>query len=163
MKKLQQTGSALIVSLIMLTSVTFLAVLSLQSSTTQIRIVSNLQIKEDVFHTSKRELATKYDSYRKSANNSDELLSAVSLAGAAHRVDTGVVIDSSSYRSISSQVTSQSDIATSMNYNWSEGNSVGYFAPLLFEIHSTTVDKSDRFKSEQVLGFMFSVPTPERN
>ena len=163
MKKLQQTGSALIVSLIMLTSVTFLAVLSLQSSTTQIRIVSNLQIKEDVFHTSKRELTTKYDSYRKTDAYSDELLSAWGLFGASKRVDTGVMIDTSNYRSITSQVSSQSNIQTSMNNGWSEGNSVGYFAPLPFEIHSTTVDKSDRFTSDQVLGFVFSVPTPERN
>jgi hypothetical protein len=73
MKIVYQQGSALIVSLVMLTSVTFLAILSLQGSTTQLRVVGNLQIKEDVFHTSKRELGSQYDGYRNELAKVQEL------------------------------------------------------------------------------------------
>ena len=70
-------GSALIVSLVMLTAVTFLAILSLQSSTTQIRMVTNLEIKEEIFHTTARELNTKYNKYRDQSQGIDKLQAAI--------------------------------------------------------------------------------------
>jgi len=114
MKKLQQTGSALIVSLVMLTSVTFLAVLSLQSSTTQVRIVSNLQIKEDLFHTAKRELGRQYDGYRDDMDKMDELADAfeTSAAGQANALVPEIPLDQTNVSAVNSTSSSVYTSAT---------------------------------------------------
>lgn len=172
MKKLQQTGSALIVSLIMLTSVTFLAVLSLQSSTTQIRIVSNLQIKEDVFHTSKRELGAQYSAYKDDMNKIQELSNAMEKAvvtddsgdPAPESLDLApeVALDSKYYSSLDSQLRYTKTIPVNLNYNFAKDSSVGSMSSMPFEIVSVTTDATERFRSTQRLGFKYNVPSAGR-
>ena len=171
MKKIQQTGSALIISLIMLTSVTFLAVLSLQSSTTQIRIVSNLQIKEEVFHTSKRELSNQYSDYKDIAAKIAEL----SLA--MEKAVSGGGQGSAASRSLSVAVASEIDTAqfsqestlayqkttpVNLNYSFGKDSSVGVISSLPFELTSETENSNGRFRSFQRQGFTYYVPSAGR-
>ena len=164
MKKLQQTGSALIVSLIMLTSVTFLAVLSLQSSTTQIRIVSNLQIKEDVFHTSKRELSKQYDGYRDDVNKLDELNDAFenSILGQANELPPEVSYNQNDIGSIASAVTALQATPVNLNFSFAKNSSVGALATMKFELSADVTDSTNRFTSRQHLGFKYYVPSAGR-
>lgn len=73
MKYQSSKGAALIVSLVMLTAVTFLAVVSLQRSTLQVRMVGNTQLKEQTFHTSMSELKAKYELWGLGASKTQAL------------------------------------------------------------------------------------------
>lgn len=152
-----QHGSALIVSLIMLTAVTFLAIVNLQSSTTQVRIVNNLQTKETVFHTSKRELITKYVKYRKNGNSSDDLAASIEQAvnNSVASVLTDVAIDTSQIDSITSSLRFKNNTPVNFNYGFSSDSSIGHLTQMQFEVLTETVDKSERFSSSQLLGFTF--------
>jgi len=171
MRRINQQGSALIVSLIMLTSVTFLAIISLQSSTTQIRIVNNLQIKEDIFHTSKRELGSQYDAYKNSMDKIQELSEA--MAGSAILASDGspspqpklldpIVDTSGGYYVQTTQVRYSSIVPVNLNYSFAKDSSVGNISSMPFELLSETADSSDRFRSSQRLGFKYNVPSAGR-
>ena len=123
-----QRGSALIVSLIMLTAVTFLAVVNLQSSTTQVRIVNNLQTKETVFHTSKRELITKYVKYRKSGDSSDDLATAIEEAvnDSVASLTADVIIDATQIDHINSSLRYKNNTPVNFNYGFAASSSVGH-------------------------------------
>jgi Tfp pilus assembly protein PilX len=172
MKIVKQQGSALVISLIMLTSVTFLAILSLQGSTTQIRIVSNLQIKEDVFHTSKRELGYQYDGFRnqlaKVQEMSDAMSSAVNItvegasAPEAHAINSMLDTSVGGYIQSSSLRYTQT-IPVNLNHGLDGmDSSVGAIVTMPFEIISATTDSSGRFRSSQKLGFKYFVPASGR-
>ncbi len=152
-----QRGSALIVSLIMLTAVTFLAVVNLQSSTTQVRIVQNLQTKETVFHTSKRELITKYVKYRKNGNSSDDLAQAIEEAvnDSVATLTADVTIDTDQIDHIDSSLRYKNNTPVNFNYGFSSDSSIGHMTQMQFEVATETVDKSQRFSSSQLLGFTF--------
>lgn len=164
MKLDKQRGSALIVSLIMLTSVTFLAILNLQGSTTQIRIVSNMQIKEEMFYTTERQLIAKFETYKNQRGKSTDLKESIPLSindefdDQFKNIDTDINFDSEKVGSISSKVrhirTSDSTVSNSVI----TGNSKGSFSVKSFEIISEAVDKSERFNSEQLSGFSYLAP-----
>jgi hypothetical protein len=170
MRIAKQQGSALIVSLIMLTSVTFLAILSLQGSTTQIRIVSNLQIKEDVFHTSKRELNSQYDGYRNQISKiqemSDAMTKSVSTNSAGDvtpNLDLTPILDTNNGEYVlSSSLRYFNKVPVNLNYNFAKDSSVTTMSWLPFEITSETTDSSARFHSNQRLGFKYNVPSAGR-
>lgn len=158
MKKLQQTGSALIVSLIMLTSVTFLAVLSLQSSTTQIRIVSNLQIKEDVFHATSREQGHQYDKVVNDPDKLDELYAAVTQDGPTQMVQE-VVFEN---KTVTSELDYVGTIAAGLNYTLAANSSAGAVTPYPFRLSTRGVEKSGKMRSSMILGYTFNMPTTGR-
>ena len=153
----KQRGSALIVSLIMLTAVTFLAIVNLQGSTTQIRIVNNLQTNETVFHTSKRELGTKYSKYRNDPDNSTEMSNAIeqSASDAVYTVTADVPVDTTLIDSITSTLRYKNNTPVNFNYGFSSDSSVGHMTQMQFEVATETLDKTERFTSEQLLGFTF--------
>lgn len=153
----RQRGSALIVSLIMLTAVTFLAIVNLQSSTTQIRIVSNLQTKETVFHTSKRELVSKFVKYRQNGNSSDEMSAAIEswADDDIASLSADVAIDTAVIDSIDTTLQYMNNTPVNFNYGFSSDSSVGHMTRMKFEIATETMDKTKRFSSSQELGFTF--------
>jgi len=169
MIKSKQNGSALLVSLVMLTSVTFLAVLSLQSSTTQLKVVSNLQIKEDMFHTSKRELTSQYDGYRDDINKIKELSKAMENAVLKNEdnvltpkpfdIDAAITLES---KSAKSSISYTKKTPVNLNYSFAKDSSVGAMTSMPFEILSTISDSTGRFHSSQRLGFKYNVPTTGR-
>ncbi len=153
----RQRGSALMVSLIMLTAVTFLAIVNLQSSTTQIRIVSNLQTKETVFHTSKREVVSKFVKYRKNGDNSDEMSDAIEswADGTIASLSADVAVDTSVINSINTTLRYMNNTPVNFNYGFSSDSSVGHMTRMKFEVATETLDKTQRFSSSQELGFTF--------
>jgi len=68
-----QRGVALVVSLIMLTAVTYLAVVSLQRSSLQVRMVGNSQLKQTSFIAAQSELSTIFGDIRDSDNGTQIL------------------------------------------------------------------------------------------
>ena len=85
-------GAALVISLVMLTAVTFLAVVSLQRSTLQVRMVGNTQMKEQVFHTAMSELESNFQAINEGSQNILNPAASVAgdiLAGAKSTVTIG--------------------------------------------------------------------------
>ena len=153
-------GSALIVSLVMLTAVTFLAILSLQSSTTQIRMVTNLEIKEEIFHTTARELNTKYNKYRDQSQGIDKLQAAIEASVSDNpllTLEADIDIANEKIDRISSVLEYTSKIPPSLNFGLSDENTVGGLIRLPFEMSADVVDTSKRYQSKQILGFNFFV------
>ncbi|GAA6144339.1 hypothetical protein [Thalassolituus maritimus] len=164
MRLSHQQGSALIVSLIMLTSVTFLAILSLQSSTTQIKIVNNLQIKEDVFHTTKRELRKQYDGYLDDINKADELTEAFqnSAVGEVNQLLPEISLTEANVSAVASAVESLQATPVNLNFSFAKNSSVGALATMKFELTSDVQDTTAKFRSSQRLGFNYYIPTSSR-
>ncbi|MEQ3693566.1 MAG: pilus assembly PilX N-terminal domain-containing protein [Thalassolituus sp.] len=164
MKSFKQRGSALVVSLVMLTSVTFLAVLSLQGSTTEIRIVANMQIKQEMFYTTERELSAKFNRYKETKANSQELKDAKPLSTNALIADqfkdvrTEITVDATKIDSAKSKLRYINIATSTVNNNLIVGSSLGSFAIAPFEIIAETTDLSKRFKSEQLTGFSYLAP-----
>lgn len=164
MKAYYQRGSALIVSLIMLTSVTFLAILSLQGSTTEIRIVSNMQIKEEMFFTTERELSAKFNRYKHSKGNSIELQDVMELSANADLADqfkevpTDIIIDTEKVDSSKSKIRYINIASATVDNTLFAGSSLGSFSLKPYEVTSETIDSSKRFKSEQLSGFSYLAP-----
>lgn len=162
--KLKQQGSALVVSLIMLTSVTFLAILSLQGSTTQIKIVSNLQIKEEVFHTSKRELGRQYDGYRNDMDKLDELTDAFqkSVQDSESSLVPEITYDTKDISAVISAIKALQATPVNLNFTFAKNSSVGSLSTMKFELISNVIDSSEKFHSKQHLGFNYYVPSAGR-
>lgn len=165
MRLFKQRGSALVVSLVMLTSVTFLAVLSLQSSTTEIRIVSNMQIKQEMFYTTERELSAQFNRYEQTPQNTNELKNATPLSINDSVEDQfltlneeGIPIDTTKVASAQSKVRYINTANVTVNNGLIIGSSPAPFSQNSFEILSETIDLSNKFKSEQLIGFSFLAP-----
>ena len=73
----EQTGSALIVSLIMLSEVTFLAIISMESSSVQLKMVSNSQKSEQVFQAALSELEAQFSESNEYGDAEDTLYEAM--------------------------------------------------------------------------------------
>jgi hypothetical protein len=158
MKPSYEQGSALIVSLIMLTSVTFLAILSLQSSTTQIRIVSNLQMKEDIFHSTSREQDHQYDKVVNDPDKLDELYAAVTQDGPTQMVQEVMFTD----KTVTSQLDYVGTIAAGLNYTLAASSSAGAVTPYPFRLGTHGVERSGKMRSSMILGYTFNMPTTGR-
>ena len=160
MNKVPQKGSTLIVSLVLLTSVTLLALINLNVSTNQIRIVTNLQTKETLFYTTRSELLAKFHKYRSDGSSSSEMSEAIerSLENGAVELDSERVSDPNEVSDLVTTLRYRNTTPVSMNYAFSTNNSIGHMATRQFEISSITTDKTGRFNATQLLGFTFQVP-----
>ncbi|MBL4797902.1 MAG: hypothetical protein JKY50_10850 [Oleispira sp.] len=75
----QQTGSALAISLILLTAITLVSITSLQRSGLQSRIVANSQHAENDFNAVYHDLEEKYQAYANDAVSADALQATIEL------------------------------------------------------------------------------------
>lgn len=160
MKISNNKGSALIVSLVMLTAVTFLAILSLQSSTTQIRMVTNMEIKEEVFLATARELNTKYSRYRDQSQGIDLLQAAIEASVSDDPLlvlDPDLNIGDGKISNVLSLLEYTDKTPPSLNFGLADGSSVGSLIRLPFRMSADVLDASKRYQSKQILGFNFFV------
>ena len=163
----QQTGSALAISLVLLTAITLISITSLQRSGLQTRIVANSQHSEAAFHAANSELEEMFQAY---AND----LSAAGALGATidkftmesdvktyiESVKTGV---KSSYNSNAQLNPHHLQIASSVVHTgqptFSAGNSQGSFATYQFKATTIASTPNDnRILSSQSLGMEFIAP-----
>ncbi len=172
MKYQSSKGAALIVSLVMLTAVTFLAVVSLQRSTLQVRMVGNTQLKEQTFHTSMSELAAKYELWGLGASKTQAL--ADSMTSVLVENDIAVLGDDDKpiYKAVDVDPDIQyydndMKVSTSITYVGSGSqivntlpgdSSVKRFIKHRFTINSTAA-MSDAINSSQLLGVSYLAST----
>lgn len=173
-------GAALIISLVMLTAVTFLAVVSLQRSTLQVRMVGNTQMKEQVFHTAMSELEANFQSINEGTQDVGKL-----IAEATNSVvfdekgnplpqknnDGQDILDSVQYQSVpiaTGDAFKNSPVAINTSvlflgngaqntHTFSGGSSVGKFIAYKFELNSIA-SLSGSIASDQILGITYLAP-----
>jgi Tfp pilus assembly protein PilX len=169
-------GAALIVSLIMLTAVTFLAVISLQNSSTQVKMVSNTQTRESVFQAGMSSLETLVSDF--SADKDGTAILAEAMTNAV--VDNGeAVMDQETLNPMFDKVRNNNDrynynekslkpvdvsvtyrgTGSNMNFSLSGDSSVQKFNKHPFLAEAAAEDRSERFASDQDLGFTFMSTT----
>jgi Tfp pilus assembly protein PilX len=158
MKIVKQQGSALIVSLIMLTSVTFLAILSLQGSTTQIRIVSNLQIKEDMFHSTTREQNHQYSKVVNDPKTLDDMFAAIQQTDPV----TLERVVSFSDKAVSSEVEYIGTIAPGLNFTTVDESTAGSITPYPFRLATNGVDQAQKVSAAMIQGYTYNMPSNGR-
>jgi len=150
-----QKGSALIVSIGMLTAVTLLAVVSLQGSTTQLKIVNNFQIREEVFTTTNRELKSQFDIFQ------DKQLDSASLSEARAKTSTGTskelepIVETAGTKigAVETSVKATNMIGTGLNNSLMLGSTSGKSSWVHFELSANSKDQTERFSSNQLMGF----------
>ncbi len=81
--KSRQAGSVLAISLVLLTAITLIALMGLQRSGMQTKIIANIQHKARVFNTSYSEVECSYDLFQ---DDTQELSDAKDKAGANHEL-----------------------------------------------------------------------------
>ncbi|MFT6655115.1 MAG: Tfp pilus assembly protein PilX [Marinomonas primoryensis] len=158
MKIVKQQGSALIVSLIMLTSVTFLAILSLQGSTTQIRIVSNLQIKEDMFHSTTREQNHQYSKAVNDPKTLDDMFEAIQQTDP---VTLDQIVNFTD-KAVSSEVEYIGTIPPGLNYTTVDESTAGSITPYPFLITTNGVDQAQKIGAAMIQGYTYNMPSNGR-
>jgi len=164
----QQSGSALAIGLIILTSITVISVMSLEKSGIQARMIANTQNKETGFQAAQSEMFSIYEFYA---------FQGIGIQAFATPLDAYWEIDGerSYYRvepdhGISPVVESTpnlnftNDIRVSQDRvnTLAEGNSTGMFVQYSFEATTTTsisrVGREDKILSSQALGMIVLAP-----
>ena len=175
MKNIKQRGAALIVSLVMLTAVTFLAVLSLQSSSTQVKMVSNTAIRESVFQAAISALESAQNEIKTSSTGTNMLAEAMS---SVQLLNGEVVLSQDSLMPMYEKTTTDRNYVysekslkpvtldvqylghgTAMNYTISGDSSIGRFTRHPFEMTSDAQDRAELVRSNQSIGFTFMSTT----
>lgn len=168
-------GTTLVISMILLTTITFLAMLGMQQSSVQLRMINNTQIAEVIFQVSMSELESKYEKISSDSSETSMLAQAIN---SVLQQEEEAVIDPDTllpiYEAISvtpeanyydtyqyntdTQVQYQGN-GNNLNYSLSVGSSVGRFTSHPFHISSNSTDQSERFNSTQTMGMTFIAST----
>lgn len=171
-------GSALAISLVILTAITLISVSALQRSGLQGRMVGNIQHKEEAFHATSNELEDIFQYYMKGTDKDDSSAEAAAafdeLYDAANStfkyvneekiydpIETNH--DSNSIEDSYSQLTSESQIQF-RNIRRAEGSSIGQFQNHNYNVSveyqelSTVLGEPGKTVSSQTIGIRFLAP-----
>ncbi len=165
-----QRGSSLIFSLVILTAITLGAVVAMQRSTLQVRMVGNMQHQQNVFNAAQSDLSSLIDQLR-NTDNADHVLN---KAIQAENQTAGSIINPFSQDNGLTQPTAPKNIkkpenalrvlslpsSTPNSLKAAEGSSSGTLAPYYFANHVEVNDKNDNVKSIQEIGFYYLALTP---
>ena len=164
-----QRGSSLIISLVILTAITLGAVVAMQRSTLQVRMVGNMQHQQNVFNAAYSSLGSLIDQLRSPTIANSLLNKAIQLENQT----AGSTIEPFSEGSLNKPtppqniktpvnalrvVSSPSDIANSLKAT--EGSSGATLVPYYFANRVEVKDKNNNAQSIQEIGFYYLAPAP---
>lgn len=164
----QQTGSALAISLVLLTAITLISITALQRSGLQTRIVANSQHSEAGFHAAYSELEEIFNTYASDAAIAAELSKTIDLfvidngrKKFTRTEQTGVV---STYQSNAQNnphhVQINSNIRHTGEAAFTSGYSQGGFTTYGFEVSArASAPGNGRLLSNQSIGIEFVGPS----
>lgn len=164
---IQQTGSTLAISLVLLTAITLISITSLQRSDLQTRIVANSQHSEAAFHAANNDLEEKFAAYVNDHNAAAALSESMNQFSMQSGVktytkssDTGVT---STYQSNAQGSPHHTQLASTILYvgqsPFPTGNSLGSFATYQFQATTTaSAPNNGPTLSSQSIGLEFLAP-----
>lgn len=165
----KQQGSALIISLVILTAITLGAIVAMQRSTLQVRMVGSLQHQQKVFNAASSNLAGLLDELRTADQATtvlnDALQAQYNAANATidpFKTEYGLVKPSlpTNIREVENKLLAYeppSEHARSLKAL--EGSSAGVAVPLYFSSTATAIDSNNSLTSEQQMGFYYLAPS----
>lgn len=166
-------GAALAFSLVLLTSLTLLALVGLQRSTMQIRMVSNLQLEQTIKDISYSEVEANFQSIASKDSDNQLILNAINSV----LVDDGVVVrnDEGQPQPLPVPISPQSDygkpdlnvntsirlvsIPGTTNHSLAGDSSKGKSLKYRFQLNSEVIHATSGIKSSQELGITYNVRT----
>jgi Tfp pilus assembly protein PilX len=163
----QQTGSALAISLVLLTAITLISITSLQRSGLQTKIVANSQHSEAAFHAANNELEEMFEAYANDPNAAAALSETIDdydiEDGEKKYIESNITGVNSSYQENAQtnprhvQIASRTIIHTGQPI-FSSGNSQGGFTTYRFEATTVANTPNGRTSSSQSSGIEFIGP-----
>lgn len=167
----QQRGSSLIISLVILTAITIGAVVAMQRSTLQVRMVGNMQHQQNVFNAAQNDLSSLIDQLRDSNNAKKVLNKSIQAENQNLDPDTTITINPFAQGNlVKPPVTNQKNIKPTVNQlrlvsvedslKANEGNSASAKRTYYFTNRVESSDKNDNVKSIQEIGFYYLAPSP---
>ena len=163
----QQTGSALVISLVLLTAITLISITSLQRTSLQTRIVANVQHSEAGFHAANSELEEMSQSYVGDIDAATILSETIDQftidAGVKAYTPSDVTGVTSTYQAIAQNnphlVQISSNVRHSGQAPFTSGYSQGGFSTYKFEARTTArAPNNGRILSYQSIGIEFIGP-----
>lgn len=166
-----QRGSALIISLVILTAITLGAVVAMQRSTLQVRMVGNMQHQQNVFNAAYSDLGSLIDQLRGTATARDILFKAIQAdnvsAGSKTNPFAGGTLSRPNYPENIKDPENKLRILSSpssapQSLKATEGSSAGTLAPYYFANKVNSQDKNGNAQSVQEVGFYYLAPAPNQ-
>lgn len=165
----QQRGSSLIISLVILTAITIGAVVAMQRSTLQVRMVGNMQHQQNIFNAAQSDLSALIDQLRSSNNAKKTLNKSIQADNQNLDPDTAATIEPFTQGSLVKPPLPQNvketinklrlvSVEDSLKAN--EGSSSGARRTYYFANQVEATDKNDNVKSIQEIGFYYLAPAP---
>src|SRR5690554_826353 len=166
-----QRGSALIISLVILTAITIGAVVAMQRSTLQVRMVGNMQHQQNVFNAAYSDLSSLINHLR----NIGTATSLLNEAVKAENIAAGSTIEPFATGNLTLKrpklpnniKTPENKLrvlslpsSTPNSLKATEGSSKGTLAPYYFANRVDVKDTNDNAQSVQEAGFYFLAPAP---
>ena len=164
-----QRGSALIISLVILTAITIGAVVAMQRSTLQVRMVGNMQHQQNVFNAAYSDLSSLINHLR----NIGTATSLLNEAVKAENIAAGSTIEPFATGSLTRPKLPKNiktpdnklrvlslPSSTPNSLKATEGSSKGTLAPYYFANKVDVKDTNDNAQSVQEVGFYFLAPAP---
>lgn len=189
---LSQQGSALLVSLVILTVITLGAIVAMQRSTLQLRMVGNMQHQQNLFNAAQNDINNMFEQFRNAAEASRILNKVVMAENAASidpnyhfgqvRINTYGSADNTANLAVLPKYSANikpfvaGDASTSQNtirslsiptqtehsLKSNPGSSSGALSPYYFASNVTAVDKRGNTNTQEV-GFYFMAPAQVQN
>lgn len=168
-----QRGSALIISLVILTAITLGAVVAMQRSTLQVRMVGNMQHQQNVFNAAQSDLGSLIEQLRSMGKANDLLIQAINKEKAKANPNDKVHIEPFTSGGLTKPPTKKnmkntknelrvislpSDAPNSLKAT--EGSSGGTLVPYYFANKVDATDKNNNAQSIQEVGFYYLAPAP---
>jgi Tfp pilus assembly protein PilX len=163
----QQTGSALAISLVLLTAITLISITSLQRTSLQTRIVANVQHSEAGFHAANSELEEMFQSYVEDVNAatilSDRIDKFTLLNGVKTYTPTDITGVTSTYHTNAQNDPHHVQISSNIRHTgqapFTSGYSQGGFSTYGFDARTTArAPNNGRILSSQSMGIEFIGP-----
>lgn len=166
---LRMQGSALVLSLVILTAITLGAMVAMQRSTLQLRMVSNMQHDKQVFDATYSYISQAYYLMNENSSDTRSMLAAI----LANDSTTYEVYSTNNWSepstpsvvgdvdgTLATSTSTAAGNASNPNYlKGNTGNSAGSQQTYYFTYNATGTDSSGRISSTQEIGLSYSAPS----
>lgn len=165
------SGSALIISLVILTGVTLAAILSMERSGLQSRMVGNMQIKQDVWQGAYTMLSSGFDQFINNPNTGTRIIDVLNSREAdANGIPTKDINDQFKQLPVNyfadpntapktpEHAEADADVKFDRKRSTPTGYSIGKFATFHFSARAEVNDSSSFIASAQEMGFHYVGP-----
>lgn len=174
-----QQGSSLVISLVILTAITLGAMVAMQRSTVQLRMIGNMQHQQMLFNAAYNDINTLFEGLRTPSTATTILYNIIQeenaslIAGNAEGAvsinpySLGLLNNPPTLKTVGSTTNRLRVLSlpseTPNSLKASEGSSAGTLVPYYFASNVTAKDVNNNARSQQEAGFYYLAPSQTNN